>query len=88
MAFMGCRTTYWTGNKLDWKMLRAMLRVMWIYCSAPDEAVAIEVKRIKCGANAMATGKPNNLGELENSSSQANRLAKVLESFLLSNDRG
>jgi hypothetical protein len=43
----------------------------------PEEAVAIEVKRIKCGADAVASGKPNKLGELENGASQANRLAKV-----------
>lgn len=43
----------------------------------PSVATAIEVKRIKVGAAAFKTGRPNKLQEYEKAVEQANRLAQV-----------
>jgi hypothetical protein len=45
--------------------------------SLPELATAISVKRIKFGVNAVRSGQPNKLGELEKATEQANRLADV-----------
>ena len=45
--------------------------------SRPELATAISVKRIKVGVNAVRSGRPNKLGELEKATAQANRLADV-----------
>ncbi len=43
----------------------------------PELATAISVKRIKFGANAIRSGQPNKLRELDKATEQANRLADV-----------
>jgi len=43
----------------------------------PEAAVAFEVKRIKVGPSAFASGQPNKLHEYEKAVGQANRLADV-----------
>jgi len=43
----------------------------------PNVATAIEVKRIKVGASAFTSGRPNKLHEYEKAVDQANRLAEV-----------
>jgi hypothetical protein len=43
----------------------------------PESATAVEVKRIKVGAGAFVSGKPNKLQEYEKACRQANRLARI-----------
>ena len=50
-----------------------------LLCSAdrPDFATAIEVKRVKLGAEAIRSGRPNKLQEVKKGIQQANKLAAV-----------
>jgi hypothetical protein len=43
----------------------------------PDQATAVEVKRIKFGAEALRTGRPNKLQELRKGLRQAETLAEI-----------
>ena len=43
----------------------------------PEQATAIQVKRVKVGPEAMRTGKPNKLPDLKKGVEQANRLAEI-----------
>jgi len=43
----------------------------------PESAIAIEVKRVKVGANALRSRQPNKLHELKKGVQQANLLAKI-----------
>lgn len=45
--------------------------------SAPENATAIQIKRIKVGENAFHTGKPNKLSDIEKGVRQANLLDSV-----------
>jgi hypothetical protein len=43
----------------------------------PESAIAVEVKRIKVGASALRSGRPNKLDELKKAVQQANLLARA-----------
>ena len=45
--------------------------------SQPEDATAIQVKRVKVGEDAFLTGQPNKLREFEKGIAQANLLAKI-----------
>jgi hypothetical protein len=51
--------------------------LLLVELNAPEEAVAIEVKRIKVHASTFASGIPNKLQEYEKGVQQANLLARV-----------